>query len=339
MNFRSDNTAPAAPEIMAALSAVNEGYAPAYSEDEWSKRLEEAFSALFERDVRVFTVASGTAANAISIASLCPPWGAVLCHREAHIECDECGAAEFHSGGAKLVLLDGPAAKLTAGALEEGLARSPRGIHSVPPAAVSISQTTERGAVYTPDEVTALGAVARRAGLSMHMDGARFANALAALGCKPAEVTWRAGVDLLSFGATKNGALAAEAIVCFDPARAEEIARRRKRSGHLFSKGRYVSAQLLAYLDNGLWLKLAERANRLAHRLGEAAGELLSLSVDSNQVFIKPGVAGLAKLRAAGADFYDWGGDGSGEARLVVSWSQSEADIEAMTKLLASLRR
>jgi threonine aldolase len=335
MDFRSDNTAPAAPEIVAALSAVNSGAASAYGEDDWSKRLDEAFGALFEREVRVFTVASGTAANAISLASMVPPWGAVLCHREAHIECDECGAAEFFSGGAKLVLLEGEAAKIAPAALEEGVARNARGIHSVQPAAVSISQTTERGAVYRPEELTALGAVAKRAGLRLHMDGARFANAVAALGCAPGAITWRAGVDLLSFGATKNGALAAEAIVCFDSSLAEEIARRRKRSGHLFSKGRYVAAQLLAYIEGGLWLKLAARANGLARRLGEAADDWLSVPVESNQVFIRPGAAKLAKLRQAGALFYDWGDAESGEARLVVSWNQPEAEIDAMCRLLA----
>lgn len=338
MNFRSDNTAPAAPEIIAALTSVNESAAPAYGEDQWSKRLDEKFSALFERDVRVFTVASGTAANAISVAALTPPWGAVLCHREAHIECDECGAAEFYSGGAKLVLIDGDAAKLTPAALEEGIARNERGIHSVKPSAVSVSQTTERGAVYKPAELAALGEIAKRAGLGLHMDGARFGNAVASLGCKPAEITWRAGVDLLSFGATKNGAIAAEAIVCFDPARAGEIARRRKRSGHLFSKGRFVAAQLLAYLENDLWLKLARQSNALAARLGEAAAPFLSHPVESNQLFIKTGPEGLAKLRASGAEFYDWGNPHAGEARLVVSWNQSDADIDAMAKALASLR-
>jgi threonine aldolase len=337
MNFRSDNTAPAAPEIVAALQAANEGAAAAYGEDAWSKRLNEAFSAVFETDARVFTVASGTAANAIALASAVPPWGAVLCHREAHIECDECGAAEFFTGGAKLVLIDGGAAKISPEALEEGVARNARGIHSVQPAAVSVSQTTERGAVYTPAELSAIGAAARRTGLAFHIDGARFANAVAALGCAPADVTWRAGVDLLSFGATKNGALAAEAIVCFDPDRAEQIARRRKRAGHLFSKGRFFAAQLLAYIEDGLWLKLGRRSNALAQRLGEAALGCLSSPVESNQVFIKPGAEALARLRAAGAEFYDWGKEGSGEARLVVSWNQSEADVEAMRRLLVSL--
>lgn len=338
MNFRSDNTAPAAPEIIAALTRVNEGAASAYGEDQWSKLLDEKFSAMFERDVRVFTVASGTAANAISIASLTPPWGAVLCHREAHIECDECGAAEFYSGGAKLVLIDGDAAKLTPAAVQEAILRNDRGIHSVTPAAVSVSQATERGAIYKPNEVAAIGKVAKDAGLGFHMDGARFANVVAALGCKPADLTWRAGVDLLSFGASKNGAIAAEAIVCFDPALAEEIERRRKRSGHLLSKGRFVAVQLLAYLEDDLWLKLARRSNAQAAQLGEAAGSHLSHPAETNQIFFKPGSAALAKLRAAGAEFYDWGAAGSGEARLVVSWNQSEADIEAMRAQLASLR-
>jgi threonine aldolase len=338
MNFTSDNTASAAAEILAALSAVNERAAPAYGEDQWSRKLDEEFSELFEHDVRVFTVATGTAANSISIASLVPPWGAVLCHREAHVERDECGAPEFYSGGAKLVLMDGVAAKVSPEALEQAISRNTRDVHSVKPSAVTISQTTERGAVYRPEEVAALTEIARRAGLRVHMDGARFANAVAALRCKPGDTTWRAGVDLMSFGATKNGAIAAEAIVVFDETLAEEVARRRKRGGHLFSKGRYPAAQLLAYVKGGLWLKLARRANALAKKLGEAAGPYLSVPVETNQVFIRPGDEALAKLRAAGAEFYDWGGEGSGEARLVVSWNQSEADIDAMRDLLASLR-
>lgn len=337
MNFRSDNTAPAAPEILAALSAVNLGAASAYGDDPWSRRLDEAFSVVFEREVRVFTVASGTAANAIALASAVPPWGAVVCHREAHIECDECGAPEFFSGGAKLVLVDGRGAKISTGALEEAVARNERGIHSVQPGAVSVSQSTERGALYRPDELAELGAVARRNGLAFHMDGARFANAVAALGCTPAALSWRAGVDLLSFGATKNGALAAEAIVCFDLDRAEEIARRRKRGGHLFCKGRYPAAQLLAYLEDGLWLRLASRANALAQQLGAAARTFLSVEVETNQVFIKAGAKGLARLRAAGAEFYDWGGGDCGEARLVVSWNQDQQEVDAMAALLAQI--
>ncbi|MBY0564252.1 MAG: threonine aldolase [Hyphomonadaceae bacterium] len=337
MNFRSDNTAPVAPEFMRALMDVNEGAADPYGEDAWSIRLDHVFSDVFEREVRVFTVGSGTAANAISIACATPPWGAVLCHREAHIECDEGGAPEFYSGGAKLVLLDGEAARVTPEALREGVGRSARSIHAVTPSVLSVSQATERGAVYTREQLAALCDLARAAGLSVHVDGARFANAVAALGCSPAEISWRAGVDLLSLGATKNGALAAEAIVCFDARFAEEIARRRKRGGHLLCKGRYAAAQLLAYVEDGLWLRLATRANALAARLGEAAGPMLSVPVETNQVFIKPGVEGLARLRAAGVRYYDWGREGTGEVRLVVSWNQDERDVDAMCALLASL--
>lgn len=337
MDFRSDNTSSCAAEMLAAIQAANDGAAAAYGADALSQRLDAAFSALFERDVRVFTVTTGTAANAIALASTVPPWGAIICHREAHIECDECGAPEFYSGGAKLILTDGEHAKVAPAAIAEVLARHTRAPHAVKPAAVSISQTTERGAIYQPGEVAALGKAASAGGLALHVDGARFANAVAALGCTPAEVTWRAGVDLLSFGATKNGALGAEAIVVFDEQYAEEIVRRRKRGGHLLSKGRYAAAQLLAYVEDGLWLKLAARANAMAARLGEAGAPFLSAPVESNQIFIKPGKLSLARLRAAGAQFYDWGGEETGEARLVVSWNQDEAAIEAMAGLLAAL--
>ncbi|MES1197223.1 MAG: beta-eliminating lyase-related protein, partial [Pseudomonadota bacterium] len=284
--------------------------------------------------VRVFTLSTGTAANAISLASVVPPWGAILCHREAHIEVDECGAPEFYSGGAKLVLMEGEGAKVDAAAVAEAARRNERGIHSVKPAAVSISQATERGAVYRPEDIAAIGEVARKQGLAFHVDGARFANALVHLGCSPAQATWRGGVDVMSFGATKNGAIAAEAIIVFNPEYAEQIERRRKRGGHLLCKGRFVAAQLLAYLENDLWLRLARRANDLAARLGEAAGANLLVPVESNQVFIKPGVAALAKLREAGAQFYDWGSEGAGEARLVVSWNQPEAEVDALSALL-----
>jgi len=339
MNFRSDNNAAIAPEILQAIVDVNaRAAARAYGDDEWSKQLDARFSEVFEHDVRVFTVASGTAANAIALASAAPPWGAVLCHREAHIERDECGAVEFYAGGAKLTLLDGADAKVTPQALEAAFANNGGDIHSPQLAALSISQATERGTIYTPDEVAALGAVAREREWAFHVDGARFGNAVAALGCLPADITWRAGVDLLSFGATKNGALAAEAIVTFDPKFADAIERRRKRGGHLMCKGRYPAAQLLAYLEHGLWLKLAAHANDLAKQLGEAAGAHLSAPVQTNQVFIKPGAGNIGKLRERGVEFYDWGAKGSGEARLVLSWNQSEADVEAMRGLLASLR-
>lgn len=334
MNFRSDNTAGAAPEILRAMADANVGATGAYGDDPWSHRLDRAFSDLFEHEVRVFAVSTGTAANAIALASATPPWGTILCHREAHIECDECGAPEFYSGGAKLGLIEGEAAKIDAAGVGDALARYGRGVHSAKPAAISISQSTERGAVYRPDEIARLGEAARAHALAFHVDGSRFANALACLQCAPADLTWRGGVDLLSFGATKNGAVAAEAIIVFNPAFAEAIERRRKRGGHLLCKSRFVAAQLLAYLEDGLWLRLAQRANELAARIGEAARPVLSAPVETNQVFIKPGVGALRALRAAGAQFYDWGPEHSGEARLVVSWSQPEADVDAFCALL-----
>lgn len=336
MNFRSDNTAACAPEIMAAINAANEGRALSYGGDDWSKQLDQRFTRVFEREARVFPVISGTAANAIALASAMPVGSSVYCHREAHIERDELGAPEFYTGGGKLVLLDGPMAKLSVETLERAVRAGMRDEHCVRPAAVSISQTTERGAAYRPDEARAIAALTHANGLALHMDGARFANAVAALGCTPAQAA--ADVDLLSFGATKNGAMGAEAIVCFDSEYAKKIAIMRKRGGHLISKGRFVAAQLLAYLEGDLWLRLAARANAGARRLAEAAGPLLSHPTETNQVFIKPGVAGLERMRAAGADFLEWGEEGSGEARLVVAWNQSEAEIDAMCALLLSLR-
>lgn len=337
MNFRSDNTGSVAPEILAALITANEGRAVSYGDDALTQAVTARFRDIFERDVEVFLTATGTAANAISIAALCEPWSAVLCHREAHIETDENGAPEFFAGGAKLVLIDGPAAKIAPDGLREALTRNQRGVHSVKPAALSLSNATERGAAYAPAEVAALCALAHEAGLAVHMDGARLANALVHHRVKPADMTWRAGVDILSFGATKNGALAAEAIIVFSPERVRDIARLRKCGGHLLSKHRYFAAQMGAYLDGDLWLRLAARANVLAQRIATAAGDWLSHPCESNNVFIKPGAMTLARMRSAGAEFYDWGGEGSGEARLVVSWDQDEAEVDELVALIAKL--
>lgn len=336
MNFRSDNTAVCAPEIMAAINAANDGVALSYGADDWTAQLDARFSALFEREAHVFPVISGTAANAIALASVTPSWGSIYCHAEAHIERDELGAPEFYTSGGKLVLIDGAMAKVSADELARAVRAGMRDEHTVRPSTVSISQTTERGALYRPEEVRAIGQVARSNGLVLHMDGARFANAVAALRCTPAEAA--AGVDLLSFGATKNGAMGAEAIVCFDPKAADKIGIWRKRGGHLISKSRFVAAQLLAYLEDDLWVRLAARSNALAQRLAEEAGPLLSHAVETNQVFINAGPERLERMRVAGADFYEWGEEGAGEARLVVAWNQSEAEINAICALLRSLR-
>jgi threonine aldolase len=337
--FKSDNTAPAAPEILAAIAAANQGYARGYGDDPWTARLEQRFAEVFECPLRVFPVATGTAANALALATTVPPYGAILTHEEGHIVRDECGAPEFMTGGARLLLLQGSDAKVTASAIAAALAANPPSVHTVQPRALSITQATELGTVYTPAELRDITALAHAQGLLVHMDGARFANAVASLGCSPADVTWRSGIDVLSFGATKNGALAAEAVVFFDTTRVADFEFRRKRGAHLISKMRFVSAQLLAYLEDGLWLRLAARANALAGRLAVAAGPLLMHPAEANEVFVRIGESGAAALRALGFEFYDWGAAGSGEARLVVSWDQPEEDVDLLCNALAMLAR
>ena len=334
MNFASDNTTGAAPEIMAALAAANEGQAMPYGADDISERLGARFGALFETDVAVFPVATGTAANALALAVMTPPFGAVYCHAMAHVAVDECGAPEFYSGGAKLVLLDGEAGKIASATLEAALDGVPAGdVHHVQPAALSLTQQTECGTHYTVREVTALSEVAHGGGLAVHMDGARFANAVVALDCAPADVTWRAGVDILSFGATKNGAWAAEAIVVFKPELACEMAYRRKRAGHLLSKMRFVSVQLEAYLADGLWLANARHANAMAARLavGLAAlpGVRLLYRAAGNQVFAELPEPMLSGLLADGFSFYRWDGDGGATVRLVTAFNTRADDVEA----------
>ena len=280
MNFNSDNVVGASPEILAALTAANHGAVASYGDDPITARVEAAFARLFERDVAVFPVVTGTAANALSLAACVPPWGVIYCHPEAHIAVDECGAPEFYTGGAKLMLLDGADAKLAPATLAAALATSGQGVvHHAQPAAVSVSQATECGAIYRPSELAALAKVAHGYGCAFHVDGARFANALVTLGCSAAEATWRAGVDVLSFGATKNGALAAEAIVVFDPGLAATIAYRRKRAGHLLSKLRFLSAQLEAYLADDLWLANARHANAMAARAAAGFARLANRGV------------------------------------------------------------
>jgi len=332
MDFRSDNVAGASPAILAAIAAANAGTAAAYGEDAVTARLKARLAALFEHEVAVFPVATGTAANALALAALTPPWGAIFCHEEAHVAVDECGAPEFFAGGAKVVTVPGEDCKITPAAIAARMGE--RGfVHHVQPAAISISETTEAGAVYRPDEIAALGAFARAERLSLHVDGARFANAVAALGCAPADLTWRAGVDALSFGATKNGALAAEAVILFDPAKGEELAYRRKRGGHLLSKMRFLSAQLEAYVAGGLWLENARHANRMAARLGAGlarrTGARLRHAVEANEVFVELPEPVIAALETAGAKFYRWGGARSTCLRLVASWQTREDEVDA----------
>src|SRR6266481_4379824 len=310
MNFASDNAAGIAPEILAAISQANEGVALAYGGDAWTRRVEERLADIFERELAVFLVSSGTAANALALAQLTEPWGAVLCHREAHIAADECGAPEFYGGGIKLVGLPGEAGKLAPATLQRALgASSWGGPHHVSPSVLSLSQATEGGTVYPPDEIRELAEIAHARGMSVHVDGARLGNALARMNASPAEATWRAGVDVLSFGATKGGALAAEAIVFFDPARGSGMQDRRKRGGHLISKHRFVAAQIEAFLADDLWLRLARHANVMADRLGEGleqAGFAPIWSIEANEVFVVLPQRTVDRLKSEGASFYDW---------------------------------
>lgn len=344
MNFMSDNAAGAAPEVLAALTRVNDGTAASYGGDDATRRITEKLSALFEKEVAVFPVATGTAANSLALATLTPHYGAVFCHEGAHIHVDECGAPEFYSHGAKLVPLKGAHGKLTPEAIKGSLGHFHKGfVHHPQPATISLAQATELGTSYTPAEVAAIARTAKAEGMALHMDGARFANALAFLKCTPAEVTWKAGVDAMSFGLTKNGALAAEAVVFFDPARAADVAYRRKRGGHLFSKMRFFSAQIEAMLDGGLWLKLAAHANAMARRLADGLNDLpgyaIAHPVEANEVFVKlPSEAALTALEQADARFYLWEPttDGRPLIRLVCAWSTCQAEVDAF---LAAARR
>jgi threonine aldolase len=334
MRFTSDNTASASTEIVDALIAVNRGLEPAYGDDPWSKRLDQAFGDYFATEVRVFTVATGTAANSLALATLTPPYGAIFAHEEAHVVRDECSAPEFFSGGARIILVPGAQAKVTVDALARALESNPPTVHTVQPASLTLTQATELGTVYRIDEIVALSQFAHRHGLAVHMDGARFANAVVTLGCHPADTTWRAGVDVLSFGATKNGALGAEAIVFFDVKRVADIELRRKRAGQLLSKSRYAAAQLLAYIESGLWQRNAARSNALALRIGAAAAGRVQCPVQANEVFVRLADAEKSSLRAAGFEFYDWGAERSGQARFVVSWDQREEDVTALCMAL-----
>ncbi len=340
MNFLSDNAYGVWPEIVAAVGAAGSGPAPSYGADTLTAGLAARFERLFAQRVMIYPVISGTAANALALAALCPPHGAVFCHAEAHIAVDECGAPEFFTHGAKLIGVEGDHGKLTPAALATALSHFLTGfVHHAQPAVLSLTQSTEVGTVYTPDEIAALSALAHAHGMKVHMDGARFANALAHLGVSAAAASVSAGVDVLSFGATKNGAMAAEAVVFFDPADVKDFEYRRKKGGHLVSKMRFVSAQLDAYLADDRWLARAAYANRLAARLAEgltAAGVELAHPVEANAVFASLPDALARRLRAAGAEFYDWGPPANGRTlvRLVTSFATPEADVEQFVALV-----
>lgn len=335
MDFTSDNSVGASAPILQALVAANAGAAPAYGADPWTIAAERALDDVFERQTAAFMVATGTAANALAIALCAPPWGAALCHAGAHIQNDECGAPEFYSG-AKLIPIEGEAGKISPRALAETLASLPKAVKQVQPAVLSLSQATECGTIYTCAEIAALAEIAHGAGLAVHMDGARFSNALVELGCTPADMSWRAGVDVLSFGATKNGALACEAVVVFDAGwleEADDLAYRRKRAGHTLSKGRFFGAQMTAFLENGHWLDLARRANAQASALEaglrEAPGARLVWPRQANEVFVVLPAAVDAALRAAGARYHGW------TTRALAPQDRPRAD-EVFVRLVAS---
>jgi threonine aldolase len=339
--FASDNTAPVCPEIMAALARANgEAAASSYGADAWTGRLRERFSHVFETAVEVFPVTTGTIANVLAVSALTPTHGAILCHEASHLVMDESTAPELFTGGARLVTLPGSRAKLSAEAVRARLAAWPIGdVHAAQPATVAVTQATELGAIYAPAEIEALGEVCREFGLSLFMDGARFANAVAELGCSPAALTWRAGVRILSFGATKNGAMNAEAIVVFDPALAQGLAYRVKRAGQLASKMRYLSAQLLACLEDDLWLRNARHANAMAQRLAASLDGVPGVEVcgpvQGNEVFVRLAPEVRQRLRAAGYAFAAYPVFGPDGCRLVTAWSTEPSAIERFVAVAA----
>lgn len=336
LDFSSDNVAGAAPAVLDALVACAAGRAAPYGNDPWTARVEQRLAEVFEHEVAVFIVGTGTAANALALAALTPPWGSVLCHPGSHINNDECGAPAFYADGAKLIAVDGPAGKLDPDALRAA-AHAKRGdVHTTQPSAVSITQATEIGSVYTLDEIGAIGDICRAASLPLHMDGARFANALASLGASPADMTWRAGVDVLSFGATKNGVPGSDAVVLFDPRRAQELAFRRKRAGHLSSKMRFLSAPLDAYLTDDLWLRNARHANAMAQRLAAGLagvrGVTMTGGADANILFCHLPQPVIDALLAAGVRFYHdrWA---PGVVRFVTSFATTEQEVDRLIGL------
>lgn len=331
MQFLSDNAARVHPQVWAAMQRADDPDTP-YDTDSLSRQLDEAFAALFGRECSALWVSTGTAANCLALASMVQPHGAVICHQEAHIESDECGAPGFYLHGAKLLLAKGEGAKLAGEAVKAVLAGITRGIHQVPAHAISISQVSEYGLAYAPEELAALGAVARENGLGLHVDGARFANAAAFLGLPAAEVA--GPCDALSFGCTKNGAMDADAIVFFDPERADIARWRRKRAGHLQSKGRFMAAQVLALLEGDLWLDLARHANAAAGEIAAAAGERLHFPHQSNELFIRLDQTERASLRAQGFAFYDWDEE---LARIATAWDTKPEDAVKLGKAVASL--
>lgn len=344
MNFASDNTSGAHPRVLEALMAANDGHAPSYGTDALTEAAGDRVREVLEAPrAEVHFIASGTGANALAIASLVPSWGKVFCHEGAHVLTSECGSIPFWTGGGTLVPVPGACGKIDPDALARALHESSRpDVHAGERSALTLTNSTEAGGVYLPAQVAALAAQARAAGLGVHMDGARFGNAVAALGCAPADLTHRAGVHALSFGGTKNGGMMVEAVVIFDPAAAPGLQMRRMRAGHLLSKHRFLAAQMLALLTDDLWLRLAAHANamaaRLAQRLADIPDVTLDLPCEANQVFATLPAAAHARARAAGATYHPWprvqGEAGALSVRMVCGWSTTEAEVDALAAVL-----
>ena len=310
-NFGSDNVTPASPEVIDAIAAANAGSMQSYGDDPYTKRLTTLASELFETPVTIYPVTTGTAANALALSTITPPYGAIYCHEAAHIATDECGAPEFYTAGAKVIGLPSTDGKILAAQVDASIHHAAElGVHHVRPAALSLTQATEWGTVYSLGEVRALSSSAHALGLGIHMDGSRFANAVAYLDCSPAEMTWRSGIDVLSFGMTKNGAVAAEAVIFFDSTRAADFESRRKRGGHLWSKMRFISAQLIACLEDGLWLRNARHANAMAARLASGLTAIPSVGlvqpVQANELFAAMPEHLIEALLAEGFEFHRW---------------------------------
>lgn len=330
--FASDNTAGICPEAAEALAQANTGSAPSYGDDEWTRRLCDEVRDLFEIDCDVFLVFNGTAANALALAQLCQPFHSIICHENAHIENDECGACEFYTGGSKLIPTRGADGKLDLCEVEAALLRQHE-LHSHKPRVISLTQVTELGTVYTAGEIRKISAFAKERRMLLHMDGARFANAVAALRCAPREITWQAGVNALSFGGTKNGLAAGELVVFFKKQQSADFDYRAKQGGHLASKMRFLAAPWLALLENNVWLKNAQRANDTALRLADGlrgCGVEIVFPVESNAVFVRLDATIARRLRELGWDFYKF--IEPDVYRLMCAWP---ANDEAITALLS----
>jgi threonine aldolase len=336
-NFGSDNVTPACDAVMRAVNAANTGSAVSYGGDDFTAQLQRRASEVFDREVAIYPVTTGTAANSLALSQIAAPFSAIYCYEAAHIATDECGAPEFFTGGAKLIGLPASDGKITPGQLAHAFTfADDMGVHHVKPAAISITQATEWGTVYGNEEVAALGSLARARGLRLHMDGARFANALVHLRCSAAEATWKSGIDVLSLGATKNGALCAEAVVFFDLPLAADFERRRKRAGHLWSKMRFLSAQLLAYLSEEVWLENARHANTMAQALARGLRSLSAARVlhpvQANEVFVELPQRTVEALESAAFKFYRWPlhqSDRGITIRLVTSYRTQASEVEA----------